>query len=230
MDDIDFSVFFDDDGNLMPGALDGFGGFPGMDDDGGIMPGLPRFDDDGNAMPGLGGGGDGGGGLPGLPRLPGMPGGGGGGTSGLNDILRMFGMGGSGGGMGGLAGLIPLIAALYGGTQARNAAGDSAARIEQAATDASAQTRDILGNAGAAYKPFADAGAGALARMTGAADSNIAAKFAGAAPKSAVMPGGPIGQASNLAGGFRPIGQASNMGAGFRPLGSGRSLRQIGGR
>jgi hypothetical protein len=228
-EDFDLSVLFDDDGNLMPGALDGLGsGFPMFDDDGNPMPdaGFPSFDDNGNPMPDAGG--SPGGGLPSLPRLPGLPGAGGGGGAGLNDIARLLGLtGGGGGGMSGLAGLLPLLATLFGGINANNATRDATDRMTGAVTDANAMLEDKLGGAMGGFKPYADAGAGAMAKLTGAPDSNMATKY-GPISTGGPIQRGPIGQASNLAAGYRPIGQASNMAGGFNPLGSGRSLRQIG--
>jgi len=147
-----------------------------------------------------------------------MPGGGGGDWSSiLGSLGKLFGgSGGGGGGAGGLGGLLTGLLGLggtvYGGINNKNATEEAQARMEKAVAEANESTRSILGGAGDAYKPYSEAGASALSRLSGMAPSNLAAGF------------GPVGQASNLAAGIRP-GQQSNLASRFRPLGSGRGVR-----
>jgi hypothetical protein len=132
--------------------------------------------------------------------------------SGGNVLSRLLGGGGSGGGgggllgsLGGLSGLLGLGGTVLGGLNSRQATQDAQRRMDEAVTTANAKVEELLGGAQNAYKPYQEAGAGALAKLAAMQPSNLAAGF------------GPIGAASNIKPGA--VGQPSNLAAKFRPLG-----------
>lgn len=119
--------------------------------------------------PGLGSGGGG------QFRIP-SPGGSSG-SSLASMASRLFSGGSEGGGMGGLMSLLPLLASVYGGINSRNAAEDGARQLQEGADKANDEARGLIGGAAAGYKPYMDAGTGALAKLQSMAPSNLAAQF-----------------------------------------------------
>lgn len=132
----------------------------------------------------------------------------------LGQLMKML---GGGQGLASLAGLVG------GGINANNATKEAQERMERAVSEANDTVRGLLGGAQEAYKPYTDAGAQAVAKLSAMGPSNLAAQF------------GPVAGGGALAGRFGqisqgPIGQASNMASRFKPLGSGRALSALGGR
>lgn len=148
--------------------------------------------------------------LAGLTRLiPGGGSGGGGGNSTLSALARMFGIGGDNG----LAGLIPLLASIYGGVQNRNSTREATEQMQRSVGEANDTVRGILGGGGEAFKPYTDAGAGAVSQLQGMGPQALAGQY------------GPIGQRSQLAPGM--VSQRSNLAGNFRPIGNGRALSTL---
>jgi hypothetical protein len=129
------------------------------------------------------------GGFPRIPNIPGLGGSGGGAgdSSGLMSLLRGLGLTGGNGG-GGLADLLPLLGIGLGGYLGNRATNQATDQMVNAANTANTEVRNILGGASNGYKPYQDAGLGALAKMQAQAPSNLAGNFQG------------------LAGGFKPLG------------------------
>jgi hypothetical protein len=192
--DIDWSSLGDDIdwGQILgPDYASIFGPDSGFGED--VLP--PGYTDDLTNLPGAGVGtnlGTPGGPMPDVSQYAGL--------------LRALGIGGRGGSdpNGGdiLGGLLPLLGIIGGGISSNNATRQASHQMMDAANNANTQVKEILGGAGAGYKPFTDAGAGALSQFQNRAPSNLSA-------------------------GVKPIAPQSNLAGGFNPLGSGRSLRSL---
>lgn len=183
----------------MPGLLDGlempefaeFGSnpFEGLFLDPNLLGQISKI-----ALPGGPGAGSPGSGMASNPFDTGM----------LGQIAKLF---------GGTGGVLGALGTIGGGINAGNATKEAQERMERAVGEANDTVRGILGGAGDAFKPYTQAGADALARLSAQPPSNLAANY------------GPIGAASNLAATRRPVGTLSSLAANYRPLGSGRGLR-----
>lgn len=104
----------------------------------------------------------------------------GGGSSGgmLQQIIHaLTGSNGGGSAMGALGALAPFLASLYGGIQSHNATQDATHQIQQSLSNANDQVSSLLGGAQATYKPYMDAGLGALAKLQAMQPSNLAGNF-----------------------------------------------------
>jgi hypothetical protein len=99
-------------------------------------------------------------------------GGGGGSSNPLQGLIRSL-----TGSNGGLSALLPFLAMGAGGLLSRNATNDATHQVQESLANANKQVTDILGGAGAMYKPYQDAGLQGLAGMQAFPKSNLAGNF-----------------------------------------------------
>ena len=118
------------------------------------------------------------------------------GGSSSSSLLRQLGLGTSSGGLD-IGSLLGVLALLGGGINTNNSIKDASGQLQQGAQDANKLATDTIGGAQANFKPYIEAGQGAIPQLQGMVGKGLAGKFNSAGTKSNL--GGQFSGAMTLA-------------------------------